>query len=130
MMQLYGSVIPPYRVNGRWIVNNDIFVEMLTAKGDDGQYLTHPSLTAGVPDMFLGKPLIEDQYFDASAASGKVVGFGDVAAAYVVRYSGPLQIDFSSEAGFTSFEVYLRYKVRIDAATLIPDAFKVITLSS
>ncbi|MBU0631004.1 MAG: phage major capsid protein [Candidatus Margulisbacteria bacterium] len=128
LIQVYGAVIPPYRVNGKWIVNNDIFVEMLTAKGGDGQYLTHPSLTAAVPDMFLGKPLIEDQYFDASATGNKVAGFGDVAAAYVVRYVGPVQIDFSADAGFTSFEVYLRYKIRFDAATLIASAFQIVTL--
>jgi HK97 family phage major capsid protein len=130
MIALYGSVIPPYRVNGKWIVNNDIFVELLTAKDDNGSYITHPALSAAAPDMFLGKPLIEDQYFDASAASGKVVGFGDVAAAYLVRFAGPLQVDISAEPGFTAFNLTLRYKQRFDAATAVAGAFKVITLHS
>ena len=130
MIALYGSVIPPYRVNGKWIVNNDIFVEMVSAKSGVGGYLLNPSLNAGVSDTLLGKPLIEDQYFDASSSANKVAGFGDVAAAYMVRYVGPVQIDFSAEAGFTSFEVYCRYKIRFDAATLIASAFKVITLAT
>jgi HK97 family phage major capsid protein len=130
MLALYGSVIPPYRVNGKWIVNNDIFCEMLAAKNGIGGYLLNPSVSAGVSDTLLGKALIEDQYFDASAAANKVAGFGDVAAAYIVRYTGPVQIDFSAEAGFTSFEVYLRYKIRFDAATLLASAFKVVTLAT
>jgi HK97 family phage major capsid protein len=128
MIALYGSVIPPYRVNGKWIVNNEVFVDTLQAKSAGGYYLFAPSISASAPDTFLGKPFIEDQYFDAIASGRKPMGFGDVAAAYIVRYVGPIQIDFSAEAGFTSFEVYCRYKIRFDAATLLADAFKVVTL--
>jgi len=128
LLQLYAAVIPPYRVNGRWIVNNALFLDLLQSKDGNGNYLVHPSLQAGAPDMLMGKPLIEDQYFDASATGNKVAGFGDVAAAYTVRYVGPVQVDFSADAGFTSFEVVCRYKLRFDAATTIASAFQIVTL--
>lgn len=128
MLELYAAVIPPYRVNGKWIVNNAMFLDLLQAKDGNGNYLVHPSLQAGAPDMLMGKPLIEDQYFDASATGNKVVGFGDVAAAFTVRYVGPVQVDFSADAGFTSFEVVCRYKIRFDSATTIASAFQVVTL--
>ena len=129
LVELYTSVIPPYRVNGKWLVNNTVYTSILSAKSGDGAYLFNPAMSAAAPDMLMGKPLIEDQYFDASASGNHPCGFGDVAAAYLVRYTGPIQVDFSAEAGFTSFEVYLRYKIRFDAATLIAAAWKTVTLA-
>jgi HK97 family phage major capsid protein len=129
LVELYTSVIPPYRVNGKWIVNNAVYTSILSAKSGDGNYIFNPAMSAGAPDTLMGKPLIEDQYFDASTTGNHPAGFGDVGAAFMVRYVGPVQIDFSADAGFTSFEVYLRYKIRFDYNTLIASAWKTMLLA-
>jgi len=128
-MQLYAAVSPVYRANGKWIVSSTQYANLIQAKDDNGQYIVHPNLSAAMPDTLLGKPLFEDVYFDASATGNKVVLFGDIAAAYMVRFVGNMDISFSKEAGWASFETWVRAGVWFDSATAIAAAAQIVTLA-
>lgn len=126
--QLYYSVLPQYRRNGKFIANSAETLRLAQARDDNGNYLWQPSNIASAPDLLFGKPWIEDSYFDASASGNIPVVFGDVAAAYLVRMVGDIDVSFSREAGFTSWTVYMRYGQWFDAATVDSIAVKGITL--
>lgn len=130
LKELFYSVLPVYRRNGEWIANSALTLALAQSTDDMGQYLWQPSNIASAPEIFMGKPWIEDAYFDASAAGNIPVVFGDVNRAYLVRLVGDIDISFSAEAGFTSFEVYMRYGQWFDAATIDASAVKGITLAS
>jgi len=130
IIELFYSVLPQYRANGSFIANSAVTLGMAKAKDANGNYIWQPSVMAGEPDRVFGKPWYEDAYFDASAASGKVVTFGDVGAAFIVRYSGGLEISFSRDFAFTSFETTMRAGLWIDSHTIDAIACKHIVLGT
>jgi HK97 family phage major capsid protein len=130
LITLYAGVLPAYRVNGKFIANSAVTLSTMLAKNGEGTYLWAPAVAAGAPDTFLGKPWFEDAYFDASAASNIPVVFGDVAAAYVVRLVGGVQVDFSRDYQFPSFETSMRFQQVFDAATMDTLAVKGLTLAA
>lgn len=130
LKELFYAVLPIYRRNGKWIANSTLTLALAQMTDDNGQYLWQPSNIAAAPEIFMGKPWIEDAYFDASATGNIPVVFGDVNRAYMVRLVGDIDISFSAEAGFTSFEVYMRYGQWFDAVTIDASAVKGITLGT
>lgn len=129
LKELFYDVLPQYRSNGSFIANSDITQELAMMKDDTGNYLWQPSNMASEPDKLWGRPWYEDAQFDASSTGNIPVVFGDVKAAYVVRLVGAIDISFSREAGFKSFEVVMRYGQWFDAATVDATAVKCITLA-
>lgn len=117
--QLMYSVLPAYRPNGSWVGNSDLTLEVALMKDDTGNYLWQPSQLAAEPDRLFGHPWHEDAYADVSATAN--VGcllFGDFAAAYIVRFARGMEVSFSRDFAFTSFETTLRAAIWHDAATL------------
>ncbi len=129
LKELMYSVLPVYRAVGRWIANSDITLEVALAKDGEGRYMMQPSASAEDPDRVFGKPWYEDAYFDASASAGKVVVFGDIRSAYIVRRIGGIQVDLSRDFAFTSFETTARWAMWHDAATIDTLAAKHIVLT-
>lgn len=127
--QLFYSVLPQYRANGSFICNSDIFVELALKKDLNDNYLWQPSNIAGDPDRLFGRPIYEDAYFDASATGNIPMVFGDVGAAYIVRYSHGMEVSFSRDFAFTSFETTMRAAIWIDAATVDTLAVKHLILA-
>ena len=112
------SVLPAYRIVGRFIGNSTLTLEVALAKNDNGDYYWQPAVSADEPDRLFGKPWFEDAYFDASATGNKIAVFGDVASAYIVRRIGGIQVDLSRDFAFTSFETTARFAMWHDAATI------------
>ena len=129
LKELMYSVLPRYRSVGKWIANSDITLEVALAKDGEGRYMMQPSASAEDPDRVFGKPWYEDAYFDASASAGKVVVFGDIRSAYIVRRIGGIQVDLSRDFAFTSFETTARWAMWHDAATIDTIAAKHIVLT-
>ena len=127
---LYAAVLPQYRMNGTWVVNSAVYLSLLLEKDTTNQYLFQPSQSADIPDRFMGKPIIEDAYMDASAAGNIPVIFGDVRAAYLVRRIGGVEVSLSRDFAFTSFETTARFALWHDAATIDAIAVKGITLGA
>ena len=60
-----------------WVLNDSTIKAVRKLKDGSGQYLWQPSLTAGTPDLLLGRPVRTSAYMPAIAASAKTIAFGD-----------------------------------------------------
>lgn len=127
IVELFYSVLPEYRAVGAFVANSAETLRLAQAKSGDGQYLWQPSRTAAEPDTFLGKPWHEDAYFDASTTGNMVVCFGDWQRAYIIRRIGGMEVSFSRDFAFTSFETTMRAAIWHDAAGVDAIAVKGIT---
>jgi len=123
------SVLPAYRPNASWIGNSTITLAMALAKDDNGVFIWTPSASAQEADRLFGSPWYEDAYFDASATGNIPLVYGDVRAAYIVREIGGLEVSFSRDFAFTSFEITMRAAIWRDAATVDTIAVKHLILA-
>lgn len=108
LIKLFYSVIKPYRVNGKWMMNDTSVGQLRGVKDQYGQYLWQPGLVLGEPDILLGKEVISDTNMPVVAASAKSVAFGDFSK-YFVRQVNGIAIELSLEYGWDSD--LLSYKV-------------------
>ena len=130
LKELYYSVLSGYRANGSWVFNSDLYLETMLMKDDTGNYLVQPSIMSAEPDKLFGKPMHEDAYADVSATGNVgVVLFGDFDQGYIIRYSRGIEVSFSREFAFTSFETTMRAAIWHDAATIDTLAVKHLALA-
>jgi len=117
MIDLHYSVIAPYRASAScyWIMKDSTLATARKLKDTTGQYLWQPSLQAGAPDMFLGKPLLTDPNVAAVGINNKSVLFGDFSQ-YFVRLAGGVRFERSDDFAFSTDLVTFRCLLRGDAA--------------
>jgi HK97 family phage major capsid protein len=115
-IRLFYSVISPYR-NSRqaaWLMNDATAGVVRQIKDTTGQYLWQPSVTAGTPDLLLGKPVYTDPNVTATFANGaKTVVFGDFSQ-YFVRMVGGIRFERSDDYAFNTDLVTFRAVLRGD----------------
>ena len=121
--KLFHSVYPEYRTGASWIMSDPTAAIVRSLKGSDGQSVWQPALTAGDPDLLVGKPVYIVPQIAAPAASAKSMFFGDLSA-LKVRIAGGLRFERSSEYKFGNDQVAFRGIVRAGAVGLDPNAVK------
>lgn len=124
LIGLYYSVIAPYRNSPScgWLMSDVTASIVRKLKSADGVYAWQPSVTAGAPDLILGKPVVTDTNVADPAASAKSVLFGDWSS-LVVRLAGGFRFersdDFAFDADMTTFRAIARHgTVSVDANAL------------
>lgn len=127
VVDLHYSVTRPYRANGVWIAADSTIAAIRKIKDSQGQFLWQPALQAGEPDLLLGKPIYSDPDVDALAASKKVLGFGNVQRAYLIRDVLGVTIRFLGERFADTGQVAWRGTLRTSGAIIDQNAFKVVT---
>ncbi|MFJ1765059.1 phage major capsid protein [Amycolatopsis sp. NPDC088138] len=117
LIDLHYSVIAPYRQSSScyWLMRDATVGAARKLKDTTGQYLWQPSLQAGAPDMFLGKPVLTDPNVAATAVSAKSVLFGDFSQ-YFVRLAGGVRFERSDDFAFNTDLVTFRALLRADAS--------------
>lgn len=111
IIDLYHSLPVPYRGDAVFILHDATLkvVRKLKENGTTGQYLWQPGLQSGEPDRLLGRPVFVDPDVAVSAASAKVIYFGDVSRNYVVRSVTPVRLKVLTELyagnGYVGFRV-------------------------
>lgn len=115
VIDLFYSVISPYRASQAcaWIVRDATMAVFRKFKDTTGQYMFQPSLVAGAPDMFNGKPIYTDPFVPAIATGAKSVIFGDISQ-YFVRLAGGVRFERSDEYAFNTDLVTFRALLRGD----------------
>lgn len=117
VIDLYYSVIAPYRASRScaWLMADTTVGKIRKLKDTVGQYLWQPSLSIGVPDTLLGKPVYVDPYVAAVATNGKSIVFGDFSQ-YFIRLAGGVRFERSDEFSFDKDLVTFRTLLRADGA--------------
>lgn len=117
LIDLYYAVKEPYANNGEWLMRRATVGSVRKLKDDNGQYLWQPALTAGAPDLLLGRPIVTDPNVPATAASATSVAFGDFSA-YKIRDVGAVRFERSDDFDFDNDIVTFRAILRTDGDLL------------
>lgn len=125
LIDLTYKVIAPYRGNAAYIANDLTIGAIRKIKDTVGQYLWQPSVQAGRPDTLNGYPVYADPDVDQLGSEKRVIGFGDVQLAYMVRDVLGVTIKFLDQRFADNDQVAWRGKLRTDGKIIDPNAFKV-----
>lgn len=134
LISLFHSVLPEYRANGAWLMNDSVAALIRKLKATDGQYVWERSLQLGTPAMIDGRPVYTDPNLPsfvgtpATDSTKKIVYFGDFSA-LKVRIAGGLRFERSNDYAFGNDQVAYRALVRCGAAVVDTNAVKFLQLS-
>lgn len=115
LIDMYYSVIPQYRNSPScaWMMADTTVATVRKLKDTQNRYLWEPSLQLGVPDSFLGKPVITDYNVAATGLAAKSILFGDFST-YFIRFAGGARFERSDEYAFNTDMVTFRALMRAD----------------
>ena len=125
LMDLYYSLKSPYRKKSVWVLNDSTIKAIRKLKDNNGQYLWQPSLTAGVPDMILGRPIKTSAYMPAMAAGAKTIAFGDFSYYWIADRQGR-SFKRLNELFAASGQVGFLASQRVDGKMILAEAVKVL----
>lgn len=125
LMDLFYSLRAPYRRNAVWIVNDSTIKAIRKMKDGNGQYLWQPALTAGAPDMLLGRPVKTSAFMPSIEAGARSVLFGDLSYYWIAdrqsrtfKRLGEIYAP-NGQVGFLGSQ-------RVDGRLVLPEAVKVL----
>jgi HK97 family phage major capsid protein len=96
-------------------------------KDSQGQYLWQPSLQAGTPTTFNGKPVYNVEAMDSTVATTKEVAiFGDIKSAYQVLDKQQGSIQRLNELYINDGLIGFKYKRRVGGGVVRPAALRVL----
>jgi HK97 family phage major capsid protein len=115
VQELYSSVIPAYRANASWLVNDAVWSKIRQLKDLQGRYLVG-DLASGASPTLLGRPVIFDHNMASVITAGaKTAVFGDFSS-YFTRIAGGVRFERSDDFAFSSDLVTFRALLRADGA--------------
>ena len=125
LMDLYYSLKSPYRKKSVWVLNDSTIKAIRKLKDNNGQYLWQPSLTAGAPDMILGRPIKTSAYMPAIAAGAKTIAFGDFSYYWIADRQGR-SFKRLNELVAATGQVGFLASQRVDGKMILAEAVKVL----
>lgn len=129
LIDLFYSLKSSYRKNAVWLLNDSTVKAVRKLKDNQGQYLWQPSLTAGTPDMILGRPVRTSTYMPAAAAGEKSVAFGDFGYYWIADRQGR-SFKRLNELYAATGQVGFLASQRVDGKLILPEAVKVLQQKS
>ena len=129
LIDLFYSLKAPYRRNVVWVLNDSTIKAIRKLKDNQGQYLWQPSLTAGAPDLLLGKPVRTSAYMPAIAADAKTIAFGDFSYYWIADRQGR-SFKRLNELYAATGQVGFLASQRVDGKLVLPEAIKVLAQKS
>ena len=125
LIDLYYSLRSPYRRNAVWTLNDSTVKAILKLKDGNGQYLWQPGITAGAPDMILGRPVRTSTYMPEIAAGAKTIAFGDFSYYWIADRQGR-SFKRLNELFAATGQVGFLASQRVDGKLVLPEAVKVL----
>jgi HK97 family phage major capsid protein len=124
LVNLFHSVLPEYRTNAAWIMADASFASIRNLKATTGEItIWQPALTAGDPDLLLGKPVYVVPQLPVMAANAKPIYFGELSA-LKLRIAGGIRFERSDQYAFGNDQVAFRALVRTGAVAVDTNAVK------
>jgi HK97 family phage major capsid protein len=112
LLALFFSVIPSYRRDGYWMMNDTTWADVRGLTDSQGRFLVG-DLSEGAQARLLGRPVVIDPNVADIAANARSIVFGDFSG-YYIREAGPLRIERSAHLGFDTDTVLFRGLLRLD----------------
>ena len=125
LIDLYYSLRSPYRRNAVWTLNDSTVKAIRKLKDGNGQYLWQPGITAGAPDMILGRPVRTSVYMPAIAAGAKTIAFGDFSYYWIADRQGR-SFKRLNELFAATGQVGFLASQRVDGKMILAEAVKVL----
>lgn len=125
IIDLFYALKAPYRKKAVFIMNDSTVKSIMKLKNGQGDYLWHPSLTAGVPDTILNRPVYTSSYVPAIASSAKTIAFGDFGYYWVADRQGR-SFKRLNELFAATGQVGFMASQRVDGKLILPEAIKVL----
>ncbi|MFF2650384.1 phage major capsid protein [Streptomyces sp. NPDC058045] len=125
LVDLQHSIDVAYRQGAQWAMSDAALKMVRKLQDDQGRPLWEPSLQAGVPSTLLGSPILIDNGIPAPAPAASSIGFGNIAAAYVVRQVSGGQMVRLDERYADYLQVGFFGFLRLDATPDDTSAFRV-----
>lgn len=114
LIDLYYSVIAPYRNRGTWLMGDAAIKAARKLKdATSGEYLWNNSVLADEPSTLLGRPVVNDTNVADPALSAKSVVFGDMSK-YFIRDVKGVRVERSVDFAFQNDLVTWRFILRTD----------------
>lgn len=126
LIDLHYSLRAPYRKNAVWLMNDATVKTVRKLKDGNGQYLWQPALTAGTPDMVLGRPVHTSAFVPEIKAGASTVAFGDLAYYWIADRQGR-SFKRLNELFATTGQVGFLASQRLDGKLILPEAVKLLT---
>ncbi len=126
LIDLYHSLLPPYRRSAVWVLKDSTIKLVRKLKDSTNQYLWQPGLQAGAPDTLLGKPLYADPDMPAATTGLVSVLFGDFSY-YWIRDVNGVAFQRLNELYAANGQVGFRVYHRTDGKLLNTAAVKKLT---
>jgi len=130
LITLFHSVLPEYRSSAAWLMSDPTAAGVRKTKDPQGRYIWETALTAGNPDLILGKSTyIDPNLAGPDVGTAKIVYFGDFSA-LKVRIAGGIRFERSAEFAFGNDQIAYRALVRVGAVAVDPNAVKFLQLTA
>ena len=126
LIDLHYSLRSPYRARAVWLMNDATVKTVRKLKDGNGQYLWQPALTAGTPDMILGRPVYTSVFVPELKAGARTVAFGDLGFYWIADRQGR-SFKRLNELFATTGQIGFLASQRLDGKLVLPEAIKVLT---
>lgn len=126
LIDLHYALRAPYRKNAVWIMNDATVKTVRKLKDGNGQYLWQPALTAGTPDLILGRPVHTSVFAPEIKGGAKTVAFGDLGYYWIADRQGR-SFKRLNELFATTGQVGFLASQRLDGKLILPEAVKILT---
>lgn len=133
LIDLFHSVLPEYRGNASWLMNDTFAAAVRKLKTTAGEYVWERSTQIGTPALIEGRPVFYDPSLPsftktpATDSGAKGIYFGDFNA-LKVRIAGGLRFERSNDYAFGNDQIAYRALVRAGAVVVDPNAVKHLVL--
>ena len=127
LVDLEYSVREVYRTMATWVTKGTTAGMLRKMKSSDGIPLWQPSLQAGQPDVFSGKPLRTTEAMPAVATGTKAIAFGDFSQ-YRIADRGSIYMQRLDELYAHEGMIGFKMRKRVDGVLVVPEAVKTLTM--
>lgn len=129
VIDLFYSLKAPYRRNAIFLMNDATVKAVRKLKDGQGTYLWQPAISAGSPDMIMGRPVETSYAMETIAATKKVMAFGDMSYYWIADRQTRSMIVLR-ELYAASGQIGFRCTERVDGKLVLPEAVKLLVMKA
>lgn len=130
IINLFYGVKAQYRKNGIFVIPSSLEQQVRKLKNANGDYIWQAALTAGTPNLLLGRPVYNQDDFPAFAPGADQAVFGDFKVGYTLADRKGSSIQRLNELYAEDDLVGFKYKKRVGGGVDKPEAFAVLRIKA